>query len=451
MSIGLCGNRFGLRPHRLDGGNRPLRDRRGDPCGRPWYRRGGLGRPGSEIPERQGRGGLVRRLAELLRRHGAEGGLVRSHRVLGGLGSQPGGVCQGGGPGTVGLQGGFHGVIHRVKYLFLATELDLLLGGVDIHVHGVELGLEVEDAAGELSHHLLVGVGLLQGGHHGAAFDVAAVDEEVLIAPGAPAAGGQGHKAGHRHILPRPLHRGEAQGQVPAQHGVQGGLELAVAGGEQVLLAVPEELDAHLRVGQGQPLHHGKAGCPLGGVLLHKLEPGGGVVEQVPHHHGGALGTARLLLAHHHPGLQREGGPQGGIGGAGEQLHPGHGGDGSQSFAPEAQGADGLQVVLGAQLAGGVAEEGGGGLVGGNAAAVVGDPDQGHAPVLDLHRQLVRSGVDGVLHQLLHHGGGALDHFTGCDQVGHVGVKLLNMGHRGHQLSERRNGARGIIPGRTAA
>ena len=328
------------------------------------------------------------------------------------------------------LQGGLDGVVHRVKDLLVAAELDLLLGGVDVHVHGVEFGLQVEHAAGELAHHLLVGVGLLQGGHHGAALDVAAVDEEVLIPSRAPAAGGQGDKAGDRHVLAGALHRLVPQGHVPAQHGVEGGLELPVAGGEQLLLPVPEELDAHLRVGQGHPLHHGEAGRPLGGVLLHEFQPGGGVVEQIPHHQGGAPGAAGLLPAHHRAPLQGQGGAQLLLRRAGEQLHPGHGGDGRQGLPPEAQGADGLQVVLGAQLAGGVAEEGGGGLVIGDAAAVVGDPDQAHAAVLDLHRQGVRPGVDGVLHELLHHRRGALHHLAGGDQIRHMGVKLLDMGHK---------------------
>ncbi len=432
---GWGGGRFGLRPCRLGGlgradvgigpcelggwgGNLPPAVRR--------FRLWGCA-PGGKVMKGQGRGGPVRQLAELLRRHGAEGGLMGGHRILVARPGRPGTGPrrfrrQGGGPGPVGLQGRLHGVIHRVKHLFLAAELDLLLGGVDVHVHGVELGLEVQDAAGELAHHLLVGVGLLQGGHHGAALHIPAVDKEVLIPPGAPAAGGQGHKTGDRHILPGALHRGEAQGQIPAQHSVQGGLELAIAGGEQVLLAVPKEFDAHLRVGQGQPLHHGEAGRPLGGVLLHEFKAGRGVVKQVLHHHGGALGAARLLPVHQYPTLQREGGPQGGIGGAGEQLHPGDGGDGGQRFPPEPQGADGLQVVLGAQLAGGVPEKGDGGLVRVDAATVVGDPDQGHTPVLDLHRQLIRPGVDGVLHQLLHHGGGPLHHLAGSDQVGHVGI-----------------------------
>ena len=81
--------------------------------------------------------------------------------------------------------------------------------------------------------------------------------------------------------------------------------------------------------------------------------------------------------------------------------------------SPEAQGADGGQVLRGAQLAGGVAEKGGLALIPGDAAAVVRHPDKGHAPPLDFHGHGGGPGVDGVFHQLLHHRGGTLHHLTG--------------------------------------
>ena len=397
----------------------PGRGCRGGPCGPG----------GGEVVEGQGRCGPFRRPAELLQGHLPVGGGRRSglRRAEGRLRRPPPlrrarGLHLEGRPGAVGLQSGLDGIVHRVKDLLVAAELDLLLGGVYVDIHRVEPGGQVEDAAGKFAHHLLVGVGLLQGGHHGAALHIPAVDKKVLVAPGAPAAGGQGDKAGHRHILPRALHRREAQGHIPAQHGVEGRLHLPVAGGEQLLLAVPEELDAHLRVGQGHPLHHGEAGRPLGGVLFQELEPGGGVVEQVAHHHCGALGAAGLFPVHHRAPLQGEGGPQILLRRAGEQLDAGDGGDGRQSLPPEAQGADGLQIVLGAQFAGGVAEKGGLRLGGGDAAAVVGNPDEAHAAVLDLHGQGVRPGVDSVLHELLDHRRGPLHHLAGGDQIGHVGI-----------------------------
>ena len=325
------------------------------------------------------------------------------------------------GPGLVSPQSGKHGIVDGGKYCPLLAEFDLLLGGVDIHIHRVELHLEVEHAAGKPAHHLLVGVSLLQGGGHRRAFHIAAIDKEKLIASISPAAGGQGDKAGDADIVAGGRHRGKAQGQVPAKHGVHGRAKLPVARGEQLLLAVPDKLKGDLRVGHGLPLHRGKTGRPLGGILFHKLQPGGGIKKEVADEHGGALGAARLLLAQYLAPFNEQGGAQGILPPAGKHLHPGYGGDGGQSLPPEAQGADGLQVVLGAYLGCGVAEEGGGKLIRGNAAAVVGDTDKAHAAVLYFHRHHVRSGVHRILHQLLHYAGGTLHHLAGGNEVGHMG------------------------------
>ena len=100
-------------------------------------------------------------------------------------------------------------MVHGGEHLPLAAELHLALGGVDVHVHGAAADVQMEDAAGELAHHLLVLIGLLYGGGHQGAFHRAAVDEEELPAPAGPAAGGHGHKAGDGHLLPGGLHRAQ--------------------------------------------------------------------------------------------------------------------------------------------------------------------------------------------------------------------------------------------------
>ena len=347
------------------------------------------------------------------------------------MGGRPGGGGEVGLRGTaLPVQGPQHGVIEGVEDLPLADEFYLGLGRVDIHIHAVEPGGEMEDAAGELAHHALVLIGLLQSGHEEPGLDEAAIDKEVLVVPGAPTAGGQGDKALHSDsILSRALHREHAQGQLPAQHGVEGRLELAVPWSEELLPAVPEEFEGYSGPGQGLPLDGGEDGGPLGGVLFHELESGGGVVEEIPDHHGGALGTACLLPADHGAPLQSEGNPQIVPAGAGQDLHPGHGGNGGQSLPPEAQGADGRQVVLRAHLAGGMAEEGGLHIGGGDAAAVVGHPDVGHAAVLDLYSDRCGAGVDGIFQQLLYHRGGALHHLAGGNEVGHMAVQNLDVGH----------------------
>ena len=93
---------------------------------------------------------------------------------------------------------------------------------------------------------------------------------------------------------PQPDNRQQAQGKIPAQGGIDGGAELAVAGGMEDLGAVADQLHGHLRVAQGQVGDNAGDGGTLGGVLLHKFHAGGGVVKQVPDADGGALGAAGL-------------------------------------------------------------------------------------------------------------------------------------------------------------
>ena len=109
-------------------------------------------------------------------------------------------------------------------------------------------------------------------------------------------------------------------------------------------------------------------------------------------------------------------------GAAGEDVHPADGGDGRQGLSPEAQGADLAQILLAAELAGGMAQKGGGQLLRRDAAAVVRHPDKAHAAPLDLHHHGGGPGVDGVFHQLFHHAGRPFHHFAGGDEVRHMGI-----------------------------
>ena len=166
---------------------------------------------------------------------------------------------------------------------------------------------------------------------------------------------------------------------------------------------------------QSHPLDHREHRRALRRVLFHEFQPGGGVEKQVPDHDGRAQRTARLLHRARHAALQGQGRAERGLQGAGEDRDAGDSGNRGQGLPPEAQGADGLQVVFGFQLAGGVAQEGGGQLVGGDALSVVGDPEKGHAAMGNFHRDGSCACVDGVFHQLLGYGGRAFDYFPGGD------------------------------------
>jgi len=93
---------------------------------------------------------------------------------------------------------------------------------------------------------------------------------------------------------------------------------------------------------------------------------------------------------------------------------------------PKAHGDHGFQVVQIADLAGGVAAQGHGQFVAGNADAVVFDRDQAHPPGQQAQRDLRGAGIQGVVHQLAHHGGGALHHLAGGDLADEFVRKVLD-------------------------
>ena len=174
-------------------------------------------------------------------------------------------------------------------------------------------------------------------------------------------------------------------------------------------------------MGQGLHLHGGSDPGAFHGVGFHELHPGRGVVEQIPDDDGGAIGTAGLALFHDLTGLQTEGDALNGGGGLGHQVDAADGGDGGQCFAAETAGGDGSQILGGAQLGGGMAQECGPGVLGGHAAAVVRDPQEGHAAVLHFDGDLGSTGVHGVFKELLGNGRRALHHLAGGDEVGNMG------------------------------
>jgi len=57
-------------------------------------------------------------------------------------------------------------------------------------------------------------------------------------------------------------------------------------------------------------------------------------------------------------------------------------------------------------------------VLGRHAVPVILDQHAADAALLQLHADLAGAGVEGVLHQLLHHGGRTLHHLAGGDAVG---------------------------------
>ena len=75
-------------------------------------------------------------------------------------------------------------------------------------------------------------------------------------------------------------------------------------------------------MGQGQMLHEAVHRRSLRTVLAHKLQPGGGVVKQVPDADGGTLRAAHLLHLTGDAPLQMQGGPRLRPRPPGEDIHP---------------------------------------------------------------------------------------------------------------------------------
>ena len=109
-----------------------------------------------------------------------------------------------------------------------------------------------------------------------------------------------------------------------------------------------------------------------------------------------------------------------GRGGKGEGRYAGYGG---QCLAAEAQGHDSLYVCGGADLACGVPQDAQLGVFFAHARSVVPDKHALAAAVGYLYLNARGTGVKGILCELLHHGGGAVDYLSGGDLLSYEGIE----------------------------
>ena len=197
----------------------------------------------------------------------------------------------------------------------------------------------------------------------------------------------------------------------------------------QLLLSVSQDAEGDLRVREGETLHHAQNRRRLHGIALHKLHARRRVIKQVPDDDRRPVRAADLALFGHDTGIQMQPRAEFRIGGFRHQIDSGNGRDRRQRLAAKAEGVDRLQVARLAELAGRVAQKGGGRVLGAHAAAVVGHPQKGHAAVLYFHGNIFRPRVNGVFDQLLCRACGTIHDLARCDQIRHMGRKLLNFWH----------------------
>ena len=331
-----------------------------------------------------------------------------------------------------GRQCGADSAVDRVEHIALFGKADLGLGRVDVDIDEVGGHFQHQHGAGELALHHRAFVGVFQCGHHRAVFDVAAIDEEMLC-PAAGAAGtGRRDQAGDFVQLTAAVHRQKVTGKLAPQHGVHGAAQVAVAGGQKLLLAVAQKAEADLRVGQCRVQNGlGHKGA-FARVLFQELHAGGSVVEQFVDRdsraHGARAGLHALRLA----ALNAVAAGILVSFGAGQNFDLGDTGDGCKRLAAEAQRVDMAKILCRGNFAGGMADKRFVDIFCLDARAVIGNLQLRNAAARGRKGDLGRPGINGIFQKLLSHTGRAFYDFTGCDQFGGMLVQHTNFRHGSH-------------------
>ena len=318
------------------------------------------------------------------------------------------------------VQRALYAVADAIKDVALVDKFDLRLGRMDVHVDQMLRQRQAQHARRIAADHEPVAVRLLQRGGHRLGADVAPVDEKKLICAVAARGVRPRNEARQGVFVPVAVHGDQVLGGLTAQHGADRAEKLAVTDGRKLFLAVAQDADRRLRMRQRQPLHGRQQRRGLHRVTFHEFQACGRVIEQVAHDDRRSVRAADLAALGHDARLEMQARAEGRVGGLGHQVDARHGRDRRQRLAAEAQRVDGLQVLGGAELARRMAQKGRFGVVGRHAAAVVRDAQEGHAAVLQLDRDVLGPGVNGVLDQLLGGACRALHDLTGGDQVRHM-------------------------------
>src|SRR2546430_4462207 len=209
-------------------------------------------------------------------------------------------------------------------------------------------------------------------------------------------------------------------GDLPAPDGPGALTQMLGRGSRERGAPVVRRPEPDLRMGQRELGERAQARRELGRRRLQELEPGRGVEEEVPH-----LDGRPRLGGHREPlgdlaTLAREARALGQAAGAARDGEARDGADRRERLAPEAERRDRLEVLVAAELGGRVPLERERQVLGRDADAVVGHPDQDGAAVPQVHRDAPGGGVEAVLHELLDRGGRALDDLARRDLVDEV-------------------------------
>ena len=252
--------------------------------------------------------------------------------------------------------------------------------------------------------------------HDVVAYAASVHEEELEVGAGARGLR-RGQESAHRQAarlegdLQRPLR------ELLPQQARETARALHAPGRLEHLAGVVVERERDVGTGEGEPAHRVLDVPELGAGGAQELAPGRNVVEQVPHLHRGPGLQRRGLHRPARPALDAHPRAARCFPRPALQGEPRHRGDARQGLSAKPHAGDAVEVLQGRDLAGRVAGKRERQLAGGDAEPVVAHPDQARPARLELDGDLPRARVEGVLHQLLDDGRGALHDLPRRDLV----------------------------------
>ena len=318
-----------------------------------------------------------------------------------------------------------HGPEHGPEHGALIPETDFDLGWVHVYVHFFRRQIHEQDDLRVFLGKEAPLVGFADGAQDDLVVDGPAVDVEQHPVAARLGLSGRGDQ---------PVDADVIGGAVERQQGFRNGigpddreaLLQGLSGGEPQDFPRPgKEDEARVRMRERQTGEEFLRTLLFGRGRFQKFEAGGDGGEEVADFDDRSLvQAARPLLGEHAVFHLDEG--RVGLGvfrGAESRLHAetGHGRDARQGFAAEPEGADVPEIVHAGYFAGGVARDGQLQLGGGDARAVVPDPDEALPAVFQRDLDQRCSGVEAVFHKFFDYACGAFHDFTGCDLIAQFG------------------------------
>ena len=300
-------------------------------------------------------------------------------------------------------------------------EFYLCLGRVDIHVHGIGIDLEIKHVRRRNSlrdkilislHHRLVKIW---------AFEESSINEKILVAESLLCRIGTAHETIEFQDRGVGMDIHDLIGQARSQDILDSELQRLCRAQDKDIFSVVNQSECNVFTGQGDSCEFRDDVLELHIVGFEEFPPCRYVVKEIS---DGKVRPDRSC------GL--DGRKVTGIG----EIHlapdlilrtsclQGYLSDGSnrcKRLSAKPEGQDIVQVLGRCKFRGRMSLETEHGLIGGHAGAVINHLDEGTSRILDDHGNLRRPGINGILHEFLHHGCRSLDDLPRSDHICYIG------------------------------